>query len=136
MKVFLQHAGDECEQQLDHVGMGESLELYRRHDWESERLTRNRLRSDGHCWASPHMEWVHNGGSSLTMIPSDRGTMIIYSSGKKFRFLGVIPTPADDVIAVDDVADRALEGILDSFYRADPRMKKVLLKSGIRAVLF
>jgi hypothetical protein len=135
MKVYIQNAVVEWEE-LDHVDMTESLELYRRHDWKSERLTWNRLISEGVYGSSPHMAWVHNGGSSLSMHPSSGSTMIIYSSGKKYRLFGVIPTPADDVIAVDNVADRALEGILASFYREDAGMKKLLRKSGTREQLF
>ncbi|GAA5130872.1 hypothetical protein JIN84_05280 [Luteolibacter yonseiensis] len=135
MHIFLQRADGEL-RQLGHVDVDEALELFRQQDWESEMSTEDRLISDGRSWFSTHMEWVHDGGSSLTISPSDRGSMIIYRSGRKYRLLGVIPTPAHEVFAVRDVPDDALKGILDCFYRADRGMEKLLRKSGLSTQIF
>jgi hypothetical protein len=135
MQIFLQSA-DSNPDPLGHIALEDALALYRQHDWDSEISTEERLRSDGRHCCLPSMDWVSDSGATLTMIPESRGSAIVYRSGKKHRFLGVIPTPADSVTSVSGVPDGALREILLSHYRGDDGVEKLLVKAGHPLKLF
>jgi hypothetical protein len=135
MQIYLQRAGADPDD-LGHVAMEQALALYRQHDWDLEILADRRLRSDGLHSCSPSMEWVSGSGRVLTLIPTSRGSTIIYRSGKKHRFLGLIPTPACSVKCVSGVPDSALDEILSSHYRGDSRLEKLIAKAGYPEKIF
>ena len=129
MQIFLQRSNSEPDS-LGPVALDDALDLYRQHDWDSETLAEERLRSeDRHC-CSPCMEWVSDTGSALTVVPTSRGANIVYRSGKKHRFLGVIPTPADAIISVSEVPEHALREILLSHYRGDEGIEDLITNAG------
>jgi hypothetical protein len=129
MQIFLQRSDSELEP-LGSVALDDALELYRRHDWDSEILAEERLRSEGcHC-CSPCMEWVSDAGSALIVIPTSRGSNIVYRSGKKHQFLGVLPTSADTIISVSEVPERALREILVSHYRGGEGLEDLITNAG------
>ncbi len=129
MKIFLQRAGCDPDS-LGSIALEDTLTMYRQHDWDAEILTEEQLRSDGGACCSPSMDWVSDTGSALTLIPTSRGSTIIYRSGEKHRFLGVFPTPADSVVSVSKVPDSALLDILRAHYRGDNSLKKLIVKAG------
>jgi hypothetical protein len=135
MQIFLQRA-DSDPDPLGHIALEDALALYRQHDWDSEIFTEERLRSDGRPCCSPSMDWVSDSGAALTMVPTSRGSTIVYRSGEKHRFLGVIPTPADSVTSVSGVPEGALREILLSHYRGDGGVEKLIVKAGDPLKLF
>ncbi len=135
MKIFLQRSNSEPES-LGQVAMDDALELFRQHDWHSEILLEERLRSEGSHCCSPCMEWVSDSGSALTLIPTGKGVSIVYRSGRKHRFLGVIPTPADAILSVSEVPEHALREILLSHYQGDRGLERLILEAGVPTPLF
>jgi hypothetical protein len=135
MKIFLQRSNSDPDS-LGHVAIDEALDLFRRHDWDSEILSEERLRSEGTYCCSPCMEWVSDTGSTLTVLPNSRGVSIVYRSGRKHRLLGVIPTPADAIISVSEVPDHALRDILLSHYQGDSGLERLILEAGVPTQIF
>jgi hypothetical protein len=129
MKIFLQRSNIEPDS-LGRVALDDALDLFRQHDWDSEILTEERLRSEGRHCCSPCMEWISDTGSALTVVPTSRGVNIVYRSGKKHRFLGVIPTPADAIISVSEVPEHALREILLSHYGGDKGIEDLITSAG------
>ena len=129
MKIFLKLSNSEPDS-LVRVALDDALDLFRQHDWDSEILTEERLRSEGRHCCTPCMEWISVASSALTAVPTSRGVNIVYRSGKKHRFLGVIPTPADVIISVLDVPEHALREILLSHYGGDKGVEDLITSAG------
>jgi len=135
MKVYLELCGCDAVS-LGRIGIDESLDQFQQQDWGSELKVYQRRMTEGRYGCSPGMEWLSDDGSTLTVIAGEDGLSVIYQSQKKFRILGVIPTPARATTAVSAVPEVALRGILAGHYGSDQRLEKMIRKAGKRMQWF
>lgn len=135
MTVYLELCG--CDPMcLGRIGIDESLDQFQQQDWGSELKAHQLRMREGQYGCSPGMEWHSDNGSSLAVIPAQNGLILFYHSHKRYRILGLIPTPARACTSVSGVPEAALRGMLIGHYGNDPMIEKMIEKAGKRMQWF